>query len=352
MKKVCIILFITISYSASAQEVVWDTLYGKSYTGKIIPKRIPSCETETYITKKIQRKYRKNIRKDVTHLVLRGEIITSLFDLPNLIHLDMSEAVLVEPFDFLTRKKLIFYNELYLDPYRIHRTCANFANYKNLQKVILPQTLDVIKDGAFTATNIDSITIPASVRCIGNRAFANCLNLRWVKISEYGELKIGEETFADCNSLREIVNSQNITYIGWSAFAGCSNLHSFNISVSQIAPYTFENCTNLSNVTFPSYLTKIGRMAFANSGLTSIEIPTSEETVFAPFAFRNCKVLTEVKISGDVISTGAVMFAGCSALKTVELSNNIRIMNYGVFTDCSDLAFITMPDSLEVMAMY
>ncbi|RAW47461.1 leucine-rich repeat domain-containing protein, partial [Metamycoplasma hominis] len=50
----------------------------------------------------------------------------------------------------------------------------------NLKKVILNEGLEKIGAEAFRDTNIESITIPGSVKEIGERAFYGCIYLKEV----------------------------------------------------------------------------------------------------------------------------------------------------------------------------
>jgi hypothetical protein len=96
---------------------------------------------------------------------------------------------------------------------------------------------------------------------------------------------LGEKCFCRCLSLSEVVfeSGSNLTRIDKEAF--CSDGNVFNYSglksmrippkVECIGEYCFSYCKSLSEVIFeaPSSLKEIGRGAFLDSGVTSIEIP-------------------------------------------------------------------------------
>jgi len=55
-----------------------------------------------------------------------------------------------------------------------------FSRHTNLSHIDLPDTLKLIKDGAFYMTGLTAVEIPKSVTNIGKYAFANCFDLTTV----------------------------------------------------------------------------------------------------------------------------------------------------------------------------
>lgn len=72
------------------------------------------------------------------------------------------------------------------------------SNFKNLSKVILPQTLESIGNSAFDSCfNLKSIEIPNSVTYIGQCAFDSCTSLENIKIPDNIN-EIGDWAFGEC----------------------------------------------------------------------------------------------------------------------------------------------------------
>ena len=87
-------------------------------------------------------------------------------------------------------------------------------------------------------------------------------------------------------------------------------------SVSTIEHFNMA-CANITSVTIPESVTKIGVRAFNNcTNLESINIPESVTSI-GDEAFRYCSGLTNVTIGSDVTSIGNGAFDGCDKLKTV-----------------------------------
>ncbi len=68
--------------------------------------------------------------------------------------------------------------------------------------------------------------------------------------------------------------------------------------VTKLAPKMFQKCTNLTKVTLPNGLKKIGRYAFAGTAIKTIKIPKTVKTIYGA-VFNNCKKLNDVTMPGD-----------------------------------------------------
>lgn len=122
-----------------------------------------------------------------------------------------------------------------------------------------------IADSAFLASNLESVTIPDSVKNTGVAVFNKCKSLKSVTIGN-GLQSIDNETFLDCTSLTDVTIGNNVTSIGDSAFYNCSSLVSITIpdSVTEIGDKAFSICSSLESVTIPNSVTSIESSAFNN----------------------------------------------------------------------------------------
>ena len=91
-----------------------------------------------------------------------------------------------------------------------------FWGCEKLKKVTLEDGIKKISYGMFKETAIKSITIPGSVKNIGERAFANCKKLQKATINE-GVKKISKEAFS-YTTLEEITIPSTVTELGKNAF--------------------------------------------------------------------------------------------------------------------------------------
>lgn len=197
-------------------------------------------------------------------------------------------------------------------------------------KVIIKDGTIGIADYAFynltsNEYSLISITIPNSVKSIGNFAFMGCKGLTSVTIPNSVDF-IGKDAFRDCISLTNATTP--FTWCGTNVFLGCSLLTNIMLpaDITAIKPYAFNELRTLTSITIPN-------------SVSSIE----------SYAFSNCSALTTVNIPNSVTSIGSFAFSGCSALTTVNIPNSITSLEGGTFSNCSALATVYVPNSVTSM---
>ena len=192
---------------------------------------------------------------------------------------------------------------------------------------------------------LTSITIPNSVTEIGSWCFAVCIRLASITIPS-SVTDILQECFTDCIGLTS-VTINGVTEIGERAFIGCTGLTSVTINGGIIGDGAFNSCSNLTSLTVGSGVTEIGEYAFYDcSGLTgSLTIPNSVESI-GEYAFTNCTGLTSLIINSTLIS--GIMnftFSSCGSLTSITFPNYNEIMSFGIasFLGCDSLVSINIP---------
>ena len=137
-----------------------------------------------------------------------------------------------------------------------------------------------------------------------------------------------------------------LTRIGNSAFNSCENLSRVTIpsGVTSIGNYAFVQCSALSSVTIPNGVTSIGKNAFANIGITSISIPGSV-TGIADGAFQSNSYLTSVSLPGSISTINMGTFFYCTSLRTITIPSSVTAISSQAFEGCSSLTDIYIMNS-------
>ena len=233
-----------------------------------------------------------------------------------------------------------------------------------------------------SSTTSETYYIPSSLKSVtvtGGKilhgAFYGCDSLTSVTIGN-GVTYIGESAFLGCTGLTTVNwNATACTSAGspnYHIFKGCSNLATVNIgdNVKIIPFYAFYGCSGLTSVTIPDSVTSIGDEAFTFCiGLTSITIPDSVTSI-GEGAFYGCFGLTNVTIPDSVTSIGGFAFYGTAwydnqpdglvyagkvayTYKGTMPSNTSIVLEEGTlgiagyaFRGCTGLTSVTIPDSV------
>lgn len=104
----------------------------------------------------------------------------------------------------------------------------SFHNCKNLNKVLLSDSIKTINRHAFKSSGITSITMPRSILSIGNEAFEDCKNLNSISFNDSLHT-IENEAFKDCISLKSITFKKGFKNLGINVFLGCDNISQINL---------------------------------------------------------------------------------------------------------------------------
>lgn len=219
--------------------------------------------------------------------------------------------------------------------------------------IILDDNMTKIPSSLFSyCNNIEKISIPSSILSIGKEAFAGCKKLTSIELPS-GLLSIGDNAFKDCVLLKTAgpaIGNYNIKY-NWeneipdSAFVCNDNLTSVTIpyEINKIGEYAFYNCSNLQSLIF-LYATNsdtsdmiIDRFAFANcTALTSVTLlPHIKRVEYG--AFYGCTAIDQVDISDGVLEISDFAFAGCKNIETIHIESDFEKLGYCVFDGCRNV---------------
>ncbi len=232
---------------------------------------------------------------------------------------------------------------------------GNSAFYMtSAEEVVLNEGITSLGDYAFWGAELE-ITVPASVKTIGDYCFAARVEAGWW-------------TYYYGPSVTLTVENSKLETIGNHAFRENENVEDIVIpaSVKTIGNYAFYACTELGDVTFASgsVLESIGAFAFAHEStydssyyFETITIPGTVKTIGA-YAFANTRLTTVIFEEGtEDLYLGATyvdrgynesmgayytdiyrghVFYYCSYLETVELPARLTVLEQATFKYAGD----------------
>ncbi len=271
----------------------------------------------------------------VTNLTLTGNIDGRDFlilknKMPSLVWLDLTNISIKEC------SNTEYYGSYSIVTYYAENTLQPLNS--NISTIKLPKSLVEIYGSSFSDSKISSISIPKTVKRIGNYAFKNCNNLKKV-IFEDSPTAISVGAFAGCSLLDEIDFGDSIQSVSMYAFNNCQSLKEIVLpsSITRIDDNVFQNCISLNKVIILAPITQVSSNMFNGCiNLTEIIMPNTI-TRINESAFNNCKALRSIILSNSLSFISDYAFYNCTGLKTINLPNSLSYLGCGAFGNCTAL---------------
>lgn len=166
--------------------------------------------------------------------------------------------------------------------------------------VNVPDGCEKIENGVFAEAPIISVSLPNSVKEIGENLFSSSDTLKKVELSN-SLANLKPFTFSGCSSLEEISLPENLESFPDGLFFGCSSLQKIDSckNVNQIGFDVFRDCESLEFFEIPNKVKQIKKGTFAGcTNLQKIILPESLETI-EDRSFFGLKSLTQISINGN-----------------------------------------------------
>ena len=248
--------------------------------------------------------------------------------------------------------------------------------------------LTSIENATFKNSKIESIIVPPSVTSInGSQVFSNTPNLTKIKMNhdlifldgthrwgltqlQWNLIEFVFDPFLgtelDNNEVRNIgfdtkaiitledwnIMAPNVTIIG-SAFENNEILTRIDIpkTIFAIEQEAFKNTTNLKIIKFEadSVLSRIGAWSFQNSGLATIDLPSSLLEINKA-AFSNMLSLASITIPPNIKKLSDQLFSGSVNLENLILPSGLKEIGSNVFNGTTKLTEIVVPLTVETIS--
>ncbi len=201
----------------------------------------------------------------------------------------------------------------------------------SLKSVEFGEGVEIIGNEAFMGcAQLEKVCLPTSLKSIGSRAFKGCSALKSVDFSSVKLSKSSAnngEWFADCVSLTEVKNYENIEYINYSLFENTplqTKKDGMTITLGWIVKVSPEEISNV--VTIPQDVTKI-----------------------CDYAFSSCKNIEQVIIPEGVIFLGVRIFGETSDSAIVKISfpDSLKSIDTGTICFLPNIQEIEIGKDLE-----
>jgi len=193
-------------------------------------------------------------------------------------------------------------------------------------------------------TQITKLYIGSEVTSIPNNAFTDCTSLREVRLESGSKtISFGSNVFFNSSGFMSYTPSTSINtvYLG-------RNIYVPDMFVGQ-GSYPFAEITTLKTLTISSNVKIINANSFKNTGLTSITIPNSLETIGGS-AFEGCSSLASVNIGSKITKINSFTFRGCTSLTTISIPQTITEVGNNAFEGCTSLREVRVENGSEAIS--
>ena len=179
--------------------------------------------------------------------------------------------------------------------------------------------------------------IPSTVKSMNN-TFLNCENLKEISSIPYGVINL-QSAFSGCTSLEVTPNIPDTVTNMNSTFYLCNNLLSISNFPKNLESleYTFQNCSKLPEIPeIPNgVITMNGTFIGCRNIKTGPAIPNS--VISMASTFFECTNLTTIPHISNSVTDMNLTFYNCTSLTTVpEIPSSVTKMNQ-TFSGCSSL---------------
>ncbi len=276
----------------------------------------------------------------------------------------------------------------------------NFSVELNIPSEIDGHTVTAIGDGALreSATKISGITLPPTIKEIGNRAI-DCRYLKYLKLNDglevikdyainCGDLLetlvipesvkyIGNEAISG-EALKNITMPGNVEYMGKRIFFGSAYDKDTNNRVDGIqyhgqyliagirigyaeidnpdpsAPTENKQIHEweaVGDIEIREGTTLMGVDAFEMSDITSVKFPSTLKSI-SKLGFYWCEKLNNVVIPGTVKEIGDNAFSWCESLSNLTIEEGVEHIGQAAFFRCNNLNEVTIPKSVTQIDLH
>lgn len=226
----------------------------------------------------------------------------------------------------------------------------SFCQMDSLQIVSFGDSLVSIGKQAFCyCTKLENAILPSTVKEIDESAFAQAYSLKAISLGQ-SLTKIGNEAFRYCEELDNVVIPDSVTEIGESTFAMAYNLKKVSLgqSIKKIGYEAFYYCEKLDNMIIPDSVTEIGNEAFyCCSALQNLIFGKGLKRI-GRNAFQSISAkIIEIPDNVEEICDSA--FVNCDNMKTCVVGDGVITIGDGVFADANEMTSLTLGSALKTI---
>ena len=209
------------------------------------------------------------------------------------------------------------------------------GSIKDFIEIVIPDSVEEIKNRAFAHTNIISITFGNKIQKIGDKSFKKCIFLSKEINFPESLITVGKDAFA-FDPIIGVKGGINITSFGENCFGRTSvSYFDFPPKLTEISAFLFQYSQLEGLITLPINVKSIGEGSFLSTRITDIVFPEKIEEIgdYAFFKCTNLSIILDFENSIQRIGLYAFSLTGIKGIKNVQCFN----ISFAAFAYCEEL---------------
>ena len=259
---------------------------------------------------------------------------------------------------------------------------AAYSSYTKLQEVhIAAATPPALGKNVFNFGEINFVYIPQNTTAAYQAAWgtdyhyiepdgsADIVGMIGGQLSWTFNLQSGKLSIQGTGAIPDYSKNSSTNVQPWKVYRDYITSIELSEGITTIGNYAFSNLPNITELTIPASVTKIGYNILENSGATSLYYKATSAVVGHYFnsgvinssmggwmigtpsanAMFSGSQVESITFSDDVTEIPAFFFANNKKLRSITIPNTITKIGGGAFFRCSNLRSVTLPEHLTII---
>ncbi len=229
-----------------------------------------------------------------------------------------------------------------------------------VRSITIPASVTTIEKNAFySIDSLRTVTFATGSQLQnmgGEGTFRECLKLESVNLEACTQLKsIGSYTFRYCTELQAVTIPASVETIGSDIFYYADNIRTLTFLAPRVPKSFCSYRSKLTTINIGAGVKDIGEYAFmGNSALTKVNFdPAVSGLSIQRDAFANCDFIRSFTLPAGVVSLSNGAFNGCDSLRSFTFAKDspIKEIPRDCFGSNHKLESIKLPDAVETIGI-